>query len=153
MNRHSLFTRKLQNETPGVTEFLKGPLSSVPNIDSDQLHAFIVLAEELNFTRAAGRLHLTQPTLSKQITDLEEELRSQLFTRDKGRCVKLTDAARVIVEEVRPVLLHMERAFQRARAAQEKSDSILTIGHSPDANQALRMDGQRYLRLPREGEK
>ncbi len=151
MKRHLLFTRKRQNETPSVAEFLKGPSSSVPNINSDQLRAFLVLAEELNFAQAADRLHLTQATLSKQITHLEEEFRCRLFTRDKGRGVKLTNAGRV-VKEVRSALLDMERAFERARAAQERSNSVLTIERSPDPHQALQMDSQRHLRLPRKGE-
>ena len=61
-----------------------------PNVEVRQLHAVIVLAEELNFTRAADRLHITQPALSKQITDLEEEHRFHLFTREKRRVVELT---------------------------------------------------------------
>jgi DNA-binding transcriptional LysR family regulator len=151
MKRHLLFTPKRQSETPGVAEFLKGPSTSVPNINSDQLRAFVVLAEELNFTQAADRLHHTQATLNKQITDLEVEFRCRLFTRDKAG-VRLTNAARVVVKEVRSALLDMERAFERARAAQERSNSVLTIERSPDAHQALQMDSQRHIRLPRKGE-
>ena len=71
-----------------------------PNLEVRHLHAVIVLAEELNFTRAADRLHITQPALSKQITDLEAEHRFHLFTRDTRRVVELTDAGRAFVEEV-----------------------------------------------------
>ena len=56
-----------------------------PNLEIRHLHAVIVLAEELNFTRAADRLHITQPALSKQITDLEAQHRFHLFTRDTRR--------------------------------------------------------------------
>jgi DNA-binding transcriptional LysR family regulator len=63
-----------------------------PNVEIRHLHAVIALAEELNFTRAADRLHITQPALSKQITDLEAEHRFHLFTRHKRRIVELTDA-------------------------------------------------------------
>ena len=81
-----------------------------PNLEVRHLHAVIVLAEELNFTRAAHRLHLTQSTLSKQITEIEEEHRFQLFTRDNRRVVpvELTDAGRVFVEEAHSSLLHMD---------------------------------------------
>jgi DNA-binding transcriptional LysR family regulator len=92
------------------------------------------LVEELNFRRAANRLHITQPALSKQITNLEAEHRFHLFTRNKRRIVELTDAGRVFVEEARSALSHTERAVHLARAAHEGSDSILTIGHSPYAN-------------------
>jgi DNA-binding transcriptional LysR family regulator len=105
-----------------------------PNVEIRHLHAVIALAEELNFTRAADRLHITQPALSKQITDLEAEHRFHLFTRHKRRVVELTDAGRVFVEEARSALSHTERAVHFARAAHDGSDSILTIGHSPYAD-------------------
>ena len=105
-----------------------------PNVEVRHLHAVIALAEELNFTRAADRLHITQPALIKQITDLEAEHRFHLFARNKRRVVELTDAGRVFVEEARSALSHAERAVHLARAAHEGSDSILTIGHSPYAN-------------------
>ena len=105
-----------------------------PNLEVRHLHAVVVLAEELNFTRAADRLHITQPALSKQITDLEAEHRFHLFTRHKRRIVELTDAGRLFVEEARSALSHTERAVHFARAAHDGSDSILTIGHSPYAN-------------------
>jgi DNA-binding transcriptional LysR family regulator len=105
-----------------------------PNVEIRHLHAVIALAEELNFTRAADRLHITQPALSKQITDLEAEHRFHLFTRHKRRIVELTDAGRLFVEEARSALSHTERAVHFARAAHDGSDSILTIGHSPYSN-------------------
>src|ERR1700722_14229348 len=105
-----------------------------PNLEVRHLHAVIVLAEELNFTRAADRLHITQPALSKQITDLEAGHRFHLFTRDTRRVVELTDAGRAFVEEARSALFHTERAVHLAHAAHDGSDSVLTIGHSPFAN-------------------
>ena len=105
-----------------------------PRVEIRHLLAAITLAEELNFRRAVNRLHLTQPALSKQITELEAEHRFHLFTRNKRRIVELTDAGRVFVEEARSALSHTERAVHLARAAHEGSDSILTIGHSPYAD-------------------
>jgi hypothetical protein len=150
---HSLFPSKRQNEAVGVAEFSRRPLSSVPDIDSDHLHVFIVLAGELNYPRAADRLQPTQAAVRKQIADLEKELRFRLFTRDNGRGVKLTTVGRVVVEEIRSALLHIERAFQRARAAQERSNNALTIEHSPDAHQVLAMYAQRHVRLPLQRER
>ena len=118
-----------------------------PNLEVRHLHAVIALAEELNFTRAADRLHITQPALSKQITDLEEEHEFHLFTRDKRRVVELTDAGRVFVEEARSSLLHMERAVHFGRAADQGCDSILAIGHSPYADHAW-IAAMLAIRLP-----
>ena len=105
-----------------------------PSVEIRHLLAVIALAEELNFRRAADRLHITQPALSKQITDLEAEHRFHLFTRDKRLGLELTDAGRIFVEEARFALLHGERAVHLARAAHEGSDTVLTIGHSPYTN-------------------
>src|SRR6202166_3723999 len=107
-----------------------------PNVEIRHLLAVIALAEELNFRRAADRLHITQPALSKQITDLETEHRFRLFTRNKRRIVELTDAGRVFVQEARSALSHTERAVHLAHAAHGGSDSVLTIGHSPYADHA-----------------
>ncbi len=109
-----------------------------PNVEVRHLHAVIALGEELNFTKAALRLHLTQSALSRQITEIEKQNRFRLFTRDNRRVVRveLTDAGRVFVEEARSSLLHMERAVYFARTAHDGVDNILTIGHSLDADQS-----------------
>jgi DNA-binding transcriptional LysR family regulator len=118
-----------------------------PNIDVRHLQAVIVLAEELSFTRAAHRLHITQSTLSKQIAEIEEHYRFHLFTRDNKKIVELTDAGRVFVEEARSALSHMERAVHLARAAHDEPDNVLMIGHSPYADQAW-VSALLAIRLP-----
>jgi DNA-binding transcriptional LysR family regulator len=109
-----------------------------PNVEVRHLHAVIALGEELNFTKAALRLHLTQSALSRQITEIEKQNRFRLFTRDNRRTVRveLTDAGRVFVEEARSSLAHMERAVHLARTAHDGTDNVLTIGHSHEADQA-----------------
>jgi DNA-binding transcriptional LysR family regulator len=109
-----------------------------PDVEFRHLHAVIVLAEELNFTRAAHRLHITQSTLSKQITEVEEQHKFHLFIRDNRRVVhvELTDAGRVFAEGARALLLHMERVLHLARVAQDGGDSVLLVGHSPFADRA-----------------
>ena len=109
-----------------------------PNLEVRHLHAAITLGEELNFTKAAHRLNLTQSALSRQITEIEKQLRFPLFTRDNRRVVRveLTDAGRVFVAEARSSLLHIERAFHLSRAAHDGADNVLTIGHSHKADQA-----------------
>lgn len=108
-----------------------------PNVEVRHLHAVIALGEELNFTKAALRLNLTQSALSRQITEIEKQLRFRLFTRDNRRVVRveLTDAGRVFVEEARSSISHMERAFHLSRAAHDGADNVLTIGHSHEADQ------------------
>jgi DNA-binding transcriptional LysR family regulator len=111
-----------------------------PTVEVRHLHAVIALGEELNFTKAALRLHLTQSALSRQITEIEKQLRFRLFTRDNRRVVsvELTDAGRVFVAEARSSVLHMERAFHLARTArldrlrasvQSSKRSLLRHGH------------------------
>jgi DNA-binding transcriptional LysR family regulator len=93
------------------------------------MQAAIVLAVELNFSRAAERLHITQPTLSKQIYELEGQLGFRLFDRNH-QTVELTDAGRMFVEEAREAILHTERAVLSARAAFNGADELLNIGKS-----------------------
>ena len=107
-----------------------------PNVEVRHLQAVNALAEELSFTRAAHRLHITQSTLSKQIAEIEEHYRFHLFTRDNKKIVELTDAGRIFVEEARSALSHMERAVHLARVAHDEPDNVLMIGHSPYADQA-----------------
>jgi DNA-binding transcriptional LysR family regulator len=107
-----------------------------PKIELRHLQAVVVVAEELNFTRAAHRLHITQPTLSFQITEVEKLNGIQLFARGKGREVKLTDAGRAFVEEARSALCHAERAIHLARAASEDCENALVMGHSPHVDHA-----------------
>lgn len=119
----------------------------VPNLEMRHLYAVIILAEELNFTRAAHRLHLTQSALSKQINDIEKQNRFRLFTRDKKRAVELTDAGRAFVEDARSALLHAERALHRARAAQHGENPLLLIGYSPYAEHSW-VSALLAIRLP-----
>jgi DNA-binding transcriptional LysR family regulator len=93
------------------------------------LQAAIALAEDLNFSRAAERLHITQPALSKQIYELESQLGFRLFERNH-QMVELTDAGRMFVAEAREAVLHAERAVLEAKAAFSGADEILNIGKS-----------------------
>ena len=80
------------------------------------LRALLAVAQELNFTRAAERLHLTQQALSGQIRQLEERVGTQLVQRDSRR-VQLTPAGAALCEEARPLLVGAESAVAAARAA------------------------------------
>ena len=91
------------------------------------LRALLALADELNFTRAAERLNLTQQALSGQIRQLEGRVGTQLVERD-SRSVKLTRAGETLLEHARPLLAGAEHAIVATRAAGTEA-SRLTIGY------------------------
>jgi len=78
------------------------------------LHYFIAVAEELNFSRAAERLHIAQPPLSQQIRQLEGELGFSLFHRTK-RKVELTKAGEAFLEDAQQLLRQLGAAVQRGQ--------------------------------------
>ena len=91
------------------------------------LRALLALAEELNFTRAAERLHLTQQALSGQIRQLEERVGARLVQRD-SRSVQLTRAGATLCEHARPLLAGAEHAVVATRAAGEEV-ARLSVGY------------------------
>ncbi len=101
-------------------------------IELRHLRYFIAVAEELNFSRAAERLHMAQPPLSQQIQDLETQVGLQLLERKK-RPLQLTPAGEVFLEEVRLVLAQVERAIMTAHRASRGEIGRLVIG----ANSAI----------------
>jgi DNA-binding transcriptional LysR family regulator len=88
------------------------------------------LAEELNFSRAAERLRITQPALSKQIAELESRVGFQIFKRDQKR-VELTLAGQVFVRGCRDALAIVEKSVLLARSSQDDLQPVITLGHSP----------------------
>jgi DNA-binding transcriptional LysR family regulator len=96
-------------------------------LDSESLRPFVVLAEELHFRRAAGRLFVSQPALSKQIRRLEEKVGGALFARTR-RKVALTEAGRVLLPAARRLLRESSAAFTLAREAAQGRAGVLRIG-------------------------
>src|SRR5262245_36263274 len=91
------------------------------------LRYVVTLAETLHFGRAAERLNLSQPPLSHQIRQLEEELRIKLFHRTK-RQVQLTEAGRMFVQEARVILAQSAHAANLASRVNQGEVGQLTIG-------------------------
>lgn len=90
------------------------------------LRAFVALAEELHFGRAAQRLCIVQPALSMQIKALEEELEVRLFERDRHN-VALSDTGRLFLPEARATLHQAKRAEQTARLSARGEIGVLRI--------------------------
>jgi DNA-binding transcriptional LysR family regulator len=93
----------------------------------DQLAGFIAVAEELHFGRAAERLNMTQPPLSRQIQKLEKSVGAELLERD-NRKVQLTHAGQAFLEEARRLLALAERAPATARRIASGRSGVLRIG-------------------------
>lgn len=98
------------------------------DVELRHLRAFEVLAQELNFTRAAARLHLSQQALSAQIRDLERRCGATLFERTT-RSVELTDAGRTLLRHVPGILLSVGQAVaETRRTAATGTRSRLVVG-------------------------
>ncbi|KAF1042702.1 MAG: HTH-type transcriptional regulator BenM [Herbaspirillum frisingense] len=96
------------------------------------LQCFVVLAEELNFSRAAARLYVAQPALSQQIRALEERLGAQLVDRT-SRPLRLTEAGSYFCIEARQILKAYEQASVGARAIGSGTHGWLAIGFTRSA--------------------
>lgn len=101
-------------------------------MDFRRLRYFVAVAEERNFSRAAERLHIAQPGLSKQIKDLESDIGVRLFERS-NRGVQLTEAGRLLLEETQQMYAQMEGALRMVRRVGHGEVGRLTLGFVPSA--------------------
>ncbi|MER7517190.1 LysR substrate-binding domain-containing protein [Streptomyces sp. NPDC126499] len=99
------------------------------DVHGRDLRYFLAVAEELHFTRAAERLYVSQPGLSKQIRALERQLGAPLFDRDRHG-VRLTPVGTALVPHARAVLAAWAEAEGAVRAARAAEDATLVIGMS-----------------------
>lgn len=104
--------------------------------DTKLMESVIALAEELHFGRAARRLRISQPMLTKNIQDVEALIGAALFLRDRKHVV-LSDAGRAYVQQARLSLLYGERAVQSARAVMLNMDETFHVGRTPYADPFL----------------
>src|SRR3989442_10024051 len=99
-------------------------------MDLRHLLYFIGVAEQENVSRAALKLHVSQPALSRQIRDLEGELGFPLFERS-AKSVRLTDAGRAFLDEARAVLQRADDAVKAARTIALGGRGELHVGYAP----------------------
>jgi DNA-binding transcriptional LysR family regulator len=92
------------------------------------LRYFTAVAAHGSFSRAANNLHLTQPALSRQVKDLEDELGVPLFVRGTN-AVTLTEAGEIFYEDARDLLARADQAIQRVRG--EARSEVLRVGYGP----------------------
>jgi DNA-binding transcriptional LysR family regulator len=112
------------------------------------LKYFVAVAEELNFSRAALRLYISQPTLSRQIKDLEDELSVVLFLRQSDGLM-LTEAGIFFLEQAKDILHRSHVAVQTLKADYTNTHEPLVIGYIPTIlqtflGQTLNRFGQAY---------
>ena len=94
------------------------------------LRYFVAVAEEENVSRAALKLHVSQPGLSRQIRDLEDEIGFSLLERS-AKSVRLTDAGKTFLTEARAVLQHAVDAVKTARAVARGERGEIHVGYAP----------------------
>jgi DNA-binding transcriptional LysR family regulator len=96
-------------------------------LETQELASFAVLAEQLHFGRAAARLHISQPALSKRMRSLEEKIGGPLLVRNR-RGVALTLAGAMFYKESRRIIHDLEAAFEAARGASTGERGKLRLG-------------------------
>lgn len=118
------------------------------DVDTRLLRAFVAVAEDLNFTRAAERLVLAQQALSAQVQQLEIRLGSQLFERTT-RKVRLTEAGEVLLPHAHAILQALDAGTSQLEAARRAAGATLRVGLSatsmvPLTSETMRRFSQRH---------
>jgi len=118
------------------------------DVDLRKLRYFVAVAERLHFGRAAEELHIAQPVLSRQIRALEQELKAELFVRDK-RATELTPAGRQLLADAGPLLAGADALRRRVTRAAQGPEGCFTIGFMPGliVTEAVRALTSLYPRL------
>src|SRR5260221_8468685 len=100
------------------------------------LRYFAAVGEALSFTRAAARLRVAQPALSRQVQDLEDEIGVELLRRSP-RGVTLTAEGRLFFEEVRELLKRTDESVEKVRALVRGEYSELHVGYRVSTREVL----------------
>jgi len=119
-------------------------------MENSQLRAFLAVAEELHFGRAAERLHIAQPPLSRTIQQLERQLGTRLFDRST-RSVRLTTAGHALVEPAKSVLEAVRRAESAVQAADLGEIGVVRLAFAGVSTYQLVAEWARLVRQFRPG--
>jgi DNA-binding transcriptional LysR family regulator len=119
-------------------------------MDLRHLRYFVAVAEEQNVTRAALRLHVSQPPLSRQMRNLEEELGIALFHREV-KAVRLTEAGRVFLTEARIILKRAKDAVEMAKDVAKGKRGEIHVGYAPSLTVELLPRALKYFRESNSG--
>ncbi len=102
----------------------------IPGMELRHLRYFVAVAEALSFTKAAARLHVAQPALSRQVSDLEEELGVDLLKRT-SHGVLLTEEGKCFLAESREILKRAQESMAKVRAVARGEVGELQVGYLP----------------------
>src|SRR6266581_3295310 len=114
-------------------------------MDLRHLRYFVAVAEEQNITRAALRLHVSQPPLSRQIRKLEDDLGVALFNRE-AKAVRLTEAGHAFLTEARIILQRAEEAVELVKDVAEGKRGEIHVGYAPSLTVEVLPRALRYFR-------
>ena len=114
--------------------------------DLKHLATFVAVAEELNFHRAAERLNMAQPAVSRIVLELEDRLGVKLLERTT-RKVRLTESGRYLLEEAQEILGRIDVAENTTRLLASGTKAILRIGYTTITGHSLVPDITREFRL------
>jgi DNA-binding transcriptional LysR family regulator len=127
MDTHCHTTRALEKDHVSCLSITKE--HTRPRMELRHLRYFVAVAEAENVSRAALKLRVSQPAVSRQIRDLEDELGFPLLERT-ARSVRLTEAGRVFLLEARAMLQRVEEAVEGARAVATGRRGELHVGYA-----------------------
>jgi len=114
-------------------------------MDLRHLRYFVAVAKQQNITRAALQLHLSQPPLSRQMRNLEEDLGVALFNRE-AKAVRLTEAGRVFLTEARIILQRAEEAVELVKDVAKGKRGEIHVGYAPSLTVEVLPRALRYFR-------
>jgi DNA-binding transcriptional LysR family regulator len=106
----------------------------INNINFFQIQMCLAIVKHGSISNAAVALNVTQPTISKQLSDLERQLSMQLFVRGKNKAVQLTPAGKVLIDEWEKIAIHMDVSIRKAIELNDRARTSIIISILPSTN-------------------